>query len=105
MASLGKRMQTLRKRQDFSQSQLGRRSGIKREYISRLEQGKLKNPTLNTLKKIAHGLGVSLENLLFSDPSSHSFQDLLRQSKRIEQKIDFLRSDVHELGQKLERIK
>ncbi len=113
MVSLGKRIQTLRRKQQLSQLQLERRIGIKREYISRLERGKLKNPTLNTLKKIAHGLGVPLESLLVSDPCSkpgtgpspHCFQDLLQQSKQLEQKISFLQNDLHKLNQMLNLMK
>jgi len=102
MPGIGKHIQSLRKQRQLSQVQLGRRSGIKRQYISRLERGKLKNPTLNTLRKIAQGLGVPLENLLLSDVSSHSFQDLLQQSEKIEQKIGFLKDDLHKLHQLLD---
>ena len=105
MSTLGKQIQAVRKQLQLSQIQLEQRSGIKREYISRLERGKLKNPTINTLNKIAQGLGIPLEELLFAKPSSpRQLQDILRGSKQIEQKIRFLKKDLHELNRLLDSI-
>ncbi len=98
MAALGKHIKTLRNKQHLSQAQLSQRSGIKREYISYLERGKLKNPTLNTLNKIASGLGVPLEKLVRYDSVEVSaFQDLLEKSAEIEQKISLLKNNLRKL--------
>ena len=101
MATLGQKIQALRKQQRLSQAQLEQSTGIKREYISRLERGKLKNPTIGTLSKIAQGLDVTVENLLLCDSSPNCFRDLLGQSEKLERKISLLKNDLQELGQML----
>lgn len=58
--TLGKRIQTARLAKGLSQSQFEKVTGIKREYISKLENDELKNPTYNTLLKIAKGCGLTL---------------------------------------------
>ena len=105
MITLGKHIKFLRKKRNLSQAQLGKRSGIKREYISYLEREKLKNPTLSTLNKIACGLEVPLENLLFFDSSgSHSLQDLLHKSVEMEQQIGHLKETLKRLYQLLAAV-
>ena len=54
----------------MSQSALEVATSIKREYISKLESGDLKNPTLSTLEKLAKGLGVPLDYLVRRRESS-----------------------------------
>ena len=49
-----------RERQNISQRQLSERTGIAQADISRIETGD-GNPTLQTLKRIADGLGMKLE--------------------------------------------
>lgn len=55
--NFGKRLKALRESQGLSQAKLEKKTGIKREYISRLEGGQLKNPTLLTMTVLAEGLG------------------------------------------------
>lgn len=50
----------LRGAQGLTQSELSERTGIKQSELSKLENGKA-NPTLETLQKIAKGLGMRLE--------------------------------------------
>lgn len=50
---------------------LSMESGVSIAYISDLERGNLKNPSLATLSKIAGALGVSVDDLL-GDPSPQS---------------------------------
>lgn len=65
----GKRLKDLREAQGLSQSDLEKKTGIKREYISKLEGGHLKNPTFNTMTKLAIGLGFpDAAIFLASDP-------------------------------------
>ena len=40
--------------------------GIQRSYVSRLESGKLSNPTIDTLGELARAYGLSLKQLLES---------------------------------------
>ena len=48
-----------REKQKLSQRQLSERTGITQADISRIESGEA-NPTLETIKRIADGLGMSL---------------------------------------------
>lgn len=50
----------LRGRRRLTQTELAELTGIKQSEISKLENGKA-NPTLETLQKIAKGLGMRLE--------------------------------------------
>lgn len=51
--------------------ELSMESGVSIAYISDLERGNLKNPSLATLSKIAQALGVSVDHLL-GDPQVKS---------------------------------
>jgi transcriptional regulator with XRE-family HTH domain len=52
-----------RNRQRLTLLQLARRSRISEGYLSMLETGKRKNPTLATLKKLEKALKVPIEKL------------------------------------------
>jgi transcriptional regulator with XRE-family HTH domain len=54
----------LREAQGMTQEQLARRAGLKQPYVSQLEKGTKKNPSLPALKKIAKALGVPVGELL-----------------------------------------
>lgn len=47
----------------LSQAEVGRRAGLKREYLNRIEAGHIQ-PTLPTLNKVAKGLGVPLAEMV-----------------------------------------
>jgi len=64
MEKLGERIKLLRELRGLSQQEIERKVGIKREYLSKLETGELKNPTYQTLKRIAEGIGISLGELV-----------------------------------------
>lgn len=57
--NLAKHLKTLREAQGLSQAELEKKTGIKREYISKMEGGGLSNPTINTMTKLAKGLGFA----------------------------------------------
>jgi transcriptional regulator with XRE-family HTH domain len=48
----------------LTQAQLAKKAGVTEAYISMLESGVRKNPSLPTLKKIARALGVPLTELV-----------------------------------------
>lgn len=48
---------------NLKQVTIARRAGLKREYVNRIEAGKIQ-PTLPTLKKIAVGTGVPLAEMV-----------------------------------------
>ena len=62
LGQLGMRIAYLRRKKNVSQLELSVRSGVSKNYISDLENGR-RNPTIEVLQKIANGLGVSLEKL------------------------------------------
>ena len=61
---LGSMLKVLRKRQGVSQAALGKRVKVSDAYIAMLETGKLNNPSLATLKRLAKALRVPVTELL-----------------------------------------
>jgi transcriptional regulator with XRE-family HTH domain len=59
---IGKNVRRLRKRVGYNLDDLSRRCGVSKGMLSQIE-GDRTNPTLATIWKIAHGLGVQLEEL------------------------------------------
>lgn len=59
LASLGKRIQSVREKQGLTQEQLEEKTGVNTKYISAIERGQ-KNVTVKTLAKIASGLQIEL---------------------------------------------
>lgn len=74
---LGQYIKAKRKEKDLSLRELEETSGISRTYLSILERGadirsgSPVKPTLETLKKLARGLGVSLEELIYVNNSEN----------------------------------
>lgn len=64
MVNLGERIKKVRNLKRISQVELENKTGIKREYLSKIENCELKNPTYKTLLKICSGLGISLSELV-----------------------------------------
>ena len=54
----------LRLKRGWSQSELARRAGVKQSIISYIENGKTKNPRIDTLSAIATALGVPVGRLI-----------------------------------------
>ena len=59
---LGMRISYLRKQKKWSQEELSFNSGVNKNYICDIENGR-RNPTLDILSRIAVGLDVTLEFL------------------------------------------
>jgi len=59
---LGERIRFFRKEQNLSQERLGELSNIHTNHIGAIERGE-KNVTIESLAKITHGLGITLEEL------------------------------------------
>lgn len=60
---LGQNLKKIRTKKGISQGDISRKLNMDRGYISNVENGK-KNPTLNTLEKIADALGVGIDDLI-----------------------------------------
>ncbi|MDY6990612.1 MAG: helix-turn-helix transcriptional regulator [Thermodesulfobacteriota bacterium] len=64
--TLGEKIKQLRREKGFSQSALEKRSGVNAKLLSKYETGRI-IPTADTLRKIAEGLEISADYLLFDN--------------------------------------
>jgi len=96
--TIGEKIRQLREGQHLSQAELERRTGIKREYISKIENNELDNPTYKTLLKIAKGLGINITDLVASDTENSEDQIV-----QIKQEIMQLRKKAEEKQKRDER--
>ena len=58
----GKRVRELRTQAKLSQEKFALQIGMDRTYLASVEQGK-RNISIENIKKIAEGFGISMENL------------------------------------------
>jgi transcriptional regulator with XRE-family HTH domain len=65
---IGERIKHFRKLSGFSLKEMEKRTGIKKEYLCRIETKALPNPTYKTIQIIAQGLGINLTKLF--EPSA-----------------------------------
>ena len=64
MSNITKTLRKLREAKGFSQEKLARLADVANNTIIKIEAGKNQNPTLDTLKKIAGVLEVSVDELI-----------------------------------------
>jgi len=64
MSSITKNLRRLREAKGLSQEKLARLADVANNTIVKIEAGKNQNPTLDTLKKIAKALEVSIDELI-----------------------------------------
>ena len=62
--TMGERILILRRRQDMTQRDLAKESGLNTNTIARLEQGNLKDLSGQLVARIARALGTSTDYLL-----------------------------------------
>jgi transcriptional regulator with XRE-family HTH domain len=63
MSNISKNLRKMREAKGLSQEKLARMADVANNTIIKIEAGKNQNPTLDTLKKIAKALGVSIDDL------------------------------------------
>lgn len=61
---LAKNLKKLREKNGLSQDRLAKLADVANNTIIKIEQGENINPTLDTLKKVAKALEVSVDNLI-----------------------------------------
>ncbi|MCM8782451.1 MAG: helix-turn-helix domain-containing protein [Candidatus Omnitrophica bacterium] len=61
---LAENIKKYRKKKGWSQEQLAKESGITYSTLIKIESGVNKNPTIQTLTKLASAFGVSVDNLI-----------------------------------------
>jgi len=64
MSNITKTLRKLRVAKELSQEKLARLADVANNTIIKIEAGKNQNPTLDTLKKIAEALEVSVDDLI-----------------------------------------
>jgi len=64
MSNIASNLRKLRESKKISQEKLARLADVSNNTIIKIEAGKNQNPTLDTLKKIAKILGVSVDELI-----------------------------------------
>jgi XRE family transcriptional regulator of biofilm formation len=57
-------LKTLREQKGITQDELAKRAKLAKPYISQLENGVRKNPSLPALRRLAKALGVPVTELL-----------------------------------------
>ena len=62
--NLSKNVKRLREAKGLSQEKLARLADVANNTLIKMETGENKNPTLETLKKMAKALGVSVDDLI-----------------------------------------
>lgn len=72
MIKVGEIIRKIRKTKGLSLGQVALRSGLDRTYISRIESGKIANPSHKTLAKIVKGLKVTAAELFIKEKSETS---------------------------------
>lgn len=61
---LGERIKQYRKKMGWSQQKLAEKAGVAYNVITKLEQGIAKQPTIQTVTKIADAFDVSIDKLV-----------------------------------------
>ncbi len=61
---LGAMLKTAREKKGLTQDELAKRAKLTKPYISQLESGARKNPSLPALQRLAKALGVPVTELL-----------------------------------------
>ncbi|MDE2811432.1 MAG: helix-turn-helix domain-containing protein [Gemmatimonadota bacterium] len=70
--SLGRNLKELRQKQSLNQKDLSDRSGVSQATISRIETGRVRQPSPSALKSLSDALGVSIDSLM--NDNGHSTQ-------------------------------
>ncbi|MGG4393779.1 DNA-binding anti-repressor SinI [Paenibacillus thiaminolyticus] len=73
---IGERIQILRRKKNYSLSELSERAGVAKSYLSSIERGIQQNPSIQFLEKISVILGVSVEELLQDKEASNETEAL-----------------------------
>jgi len=58
------KIKEIRERENLSQKELSEKTGVTAAYINNLESGAKTNPSIKVLLKIAHVLGVTVDDLI-----------------------------------------
>ena len=62
--TIGDKIKQLRNKQGLTQDELARKSGLPYTTLTKIESNVITKPTIQTVVKIANGLGVTIDNLM-----------------------------------------
>lgn len=99
--TLGQRIKSIRQSQGITQSDVENTSGLKREYLSKIENDELDNPTKRTLEKIAKAINTTAGSLIDGD-----FTNEERQSKSqiIKDNIKSINKELAKNSKEIDRL-
>ncbi|MBZ1345353.1 MAG: helix-turn-helix domain-containing protein [Candidatus Nealsonbacteria bacterium] len=61
---LGKKIKSFRLKLELSQDEFARKADIPYTTLTKIETGVIKKPSIQTVMKIASGLGISIDDLM-----------------------------------------
>ncbi len=73
---IGRNIQELRKRKGMTLTQLAANAGISKSYLSNIERGVNRNPSIEVLKRLAYVLNADLKTLLRVQENVETNQNL-----------------------------
>ena len=108
-AFIGKRIRLLRLERNLHQEDIAEASGISRSHLSKIESGKVENPGLLTLEKIAKALKVSIPYLLHFDERSlrrriHEVDKRKKEQRRKKEVLDLREKEIRRLKKALRKL-
>lgn len=62
--TIGSKIKAWRAKKDMTQDELAKKADIPYPTLAKIESGAVRNPSIETVVKIADGLGVTLDNLI-----------------------------------------
>ena len=62
--TIGDKIKLLRNKQGLTQDELARKSDLPYTTLTKIETNVITNPSIQTVVKIANGLGITIDNLL-----------------------------------------
>ncbi|PIP63126.1 hypothetical protein COW98_00305 [Candidatus Roizmanbacteria bacterium CG22_combo_CG10-13_8_21_14_all_35_9] len=64
ISTISENIKKARNKKDISQDRLSKMADVAYNTIIKIESGTIKNPTIDTLSKIANALGVKVDDLI-----------------------------------------
>lgn len=73
---IGERIKMLRKKRNLSLTELSEKAGVAKSYLSSIERGIQKNPSIQFLEKIGQVLGITVEEFLHIEEADRAPEPL-----------------------------
>ena len=96
MMTFGQRVTIVRKQRRLTQTALGERVGTSGDIIGKYERGEMK-PSVETARKLADALGVSLDYLTGTEEANVPSEETRRRMQEIEQLPEEDRARIYHL--------